>query len=208
MLACKIIFGFAGGTTTVFDLVAYMASQFPYLHEYRISGYTSMIGNVDAGYLYSVSMILPDSQDPTDADAVWEPILTHVNATWPGALASYDVKPYGSFLSFFNDHHDTNPAGDNHWSGSRLVDPETLRNKVREVRDALQAMAGTDVLQVVLPFLLSGEGVWNAKPRGGGNAVVPAWRKAMAHISKFHGHAIPLVSSCLSQSSVGRHINA
>jgi hypothetical protein len=33
-------------------------------------------------------------------------------------------------------------------------------------------------------FLVSGKGVHQAKPRGGGNAVLPAWRTSWVHASK------------------------
>jgi hypothetical protein len=40
-------------------------------------------------------------------------------------------------------------------------------------------------------YLVTGPGVRNAKPRGGGNAVCPAWRKAVIHASKFIIEARP-----------------
>jgi hypothetical protein len=35
-------------------------------------------------------------------------------------------------------------------------------------------------------YMVSGKGVWNSKPRGGSDAVNPAWRKTLIHAGKSH----------------------
>jgi len=180
--------------TSIFDLVTYLVSQFPYLESKNFSGYSFLqtniadpVWNSSTGLppplvnVYLLVMALQDTQDPAAVDVVWNPIFAHVNVSWPRASVMKQIRTYPSFAAWFAENKDKNPTGADHWSGSRLVDAATLQGNATALRDALEAMTLGD--GYVLPFLLGGRGVWNAKPRGGDDSVVPVWRKAVAHIS-------------------------
>ena len=63
--------------------------------------------------------------------------------------------------------------------GSWLLPPETLTDDA--LIDALVKFLGDSGGGL---YMVSGKGVWDAKPRGGGDAVNPAWRKALIHAGK------------------------
>ncbi|KAK3386798.1 hypothetical protein B0H63DRAFT_447702 [Podospora didyma] len=180
---------------SIFDAATYVVSQFPYLEAQGVSGYSFLqtdtadpfdpSGSGPRVNLYLLAMALQDTQEAAAVDAVWNPVFAHVNATWPRMSVVKMVRAYPSFAAWYAANNDTNPTGADHWSGSRLVDAATLQGNAAgglpALRDALRAMAQGS--GYVLPFLLSGKGVWNATPRGGGDSAVPAWRKALAHIT-------------------------
>jgi hypothetical protein len=68
--------------------------------------------------------------------------------------------------------------------GSRLLDAEALTANLTAVKVALQGFIAPGGGQANVDFI-SGKGVWNAVPRGGSDAVNPAWRKALIHMSKY-----------------------
>ena len=71
--------------------------------------------------------------------------------------------------------------------GSRLLDTEALTTNLTAVKVALQGFIPQGDGQSASIDLVSGKGVWNAMPRGGSDAVNPAWRKAVVHVSKCIG---------------------
>ena len=64
--------------------------------------------------------------------------------------------------------------------GSRLLDEKALSTPLPELAEALRTPYPNLVL---LGNLVSGPGVWNAKPAGGLGSMTPAWRKSVAHLS-------------------------
>lgn len=63
--------------------------------------------------------------------------------------------------------------------GSWLLPAETLTDDA--LRPALVQFLGQDGGRL---YMVSGKGVWDAVPRGGSDAVNPAWRKALVHAGK------------------------
>ncbi|KAI1194277.1 hypothetical protein F5X97DRAFT_311609 [Nemania serpens] len=184
----KLVAGIIGviglsGAPWVQDMIGYIVSQLPYLSSRDVSGYAFFSSNITgpdgkngtASYsgMGGEFMIL-DTQDIDDMQAIWEPILAHVKATWPAALFSVDVSPYPSFQSWFSIWYDQNPAGDDEYVGSRLLDKEALAFN----STALGEIFGTSGASA---YLVAGKGVHDAKPRGGSISVTPSWRKAIVH---------------------------
>ncbi|KAK3310815.1 uncharacterized protein B0T15DRAFT_50990 [Chaetomium strumarium] len=172
----------------IFDMTAYVLGQFPSLGDQGLSGYayfspgilSTLPGTSNitvAGFaMYGA---LQDTT-PEAMRALWDPIFTRVNETWPGLFQQlYLPKSYPSFLAYFTEKHDQTPAGLNEYIGSRLLDRDALTSDLAKSSAAFERFSNGSAATA---FLVSGKGVFNAKPRGrGGNAVLPAWRKAYVH---------------------------
>ena len=75
------------------------------------------------------------------------------------------------------------PVGADVWMGSRLFDNEALagNDDLAEIIERLE-----DVVDELMVIMVGGKGVWKADIRGGENAVLPAWRSAYTHNSRFY----------------------
>ena len=181
----------------IWDMVAYVLGQFPSLGDKGLTGYAYFFpavpnpfdgGNTTVGgILLSVAILDSTTEAMTD---LFAPVLAYINSTWPSFIAGLAPTVYPTFYSFFQENHDTNPAGINQFIGSRLLDAKALTSNLTRNADVYRqvALSGAGVVHLV-----SGKGVRDAKPRGGGNAVLPAWRKAYVHLSKL----IPSLCSCI-----------
>ncbi|KAJ9155504.1 FAD-binding domain-containing protein [Pleurostoma richardsiae] len=178
------------GATTyarVLDVVTYLVSQLPALGDAGLAGYTYLFRDMpspfDGGRTLVggmlASLALQDSLHGRVAiAALLAPIMARVRARWPEFLVVADVKTYGNFLGWFGDHFDASAAGTNMLVGSWLLGAEALTGNTSATREAVDGfLAGG----LATAYLISGKGVWEAKPRGGGNAVLPAWREAYVH---------------------------
>ncbi|KAI1120993.1 FAD-binding domain-containing protein [Nemania abortiva] len=166
----------------VWDLVGYLLSQFPYLDSHGVSGYSVLSQNYSVpngnGTLNIAGLagefLLFNTQNVVDMQAIWDPILTHVKATWPTTIAIVDLIPYPSFAAWLDVYYDQNPAGYDGYVGSHLLDATSLTSNITAVGQAFKIFDGE-------AFLVSGNGTRNAKPRGGSTAVNPSWRKTVVH---------------------------
>jgi len=174
------------------DLLAYVLAQYPALGDAGLSGYSFLFDNFSqpfdassppvSGMLASVA--LQDTSDVNDIVKLWAPIFAHINATWPGFAIAPNITAYRSFWDWYQPNKDTFAAGTNQYTCSRLLDGKALSGDRNATRDAFRAFSGAGAGTA---YLVSGKGVWDAKPRGGGNAVLPAWRKAYVHASESPG---------------------
>ncbi|KAJ6016193.1 hypothetical protein N7540_010784 [Penicillium herquei] len=169
------------------DSVSYTLSQFPGLSNSNIASYTYLYPNESAagidgeGALFKALFALYDPPSDDTLETLLEPTLRHLNETYANKITITSAATvYPNFYSMFLDNADDSGAGVDKVVGSRLLPPETL------VEDAFQnalieflGEAGGRL------YMVSGKGVWDAKPRGGGNAVNLAWRKALIHAGKF-----------------------
>lgn len=151
----------------------------------------STIPNIDSlppinGYVMGV--VLQDRDNGTrSAASIFEPLQRNITTRWPTAMQLvFEVKEYPSFMAWWEDHHDTVVSGENYLGTSRLLDEAALSGNLTALTAAYETLADVDGrgTGIATAYLVSGRGVWNAKPRGGGNAVNPAWRKAISHTSK------------------------
>ena len=178
----------------LYDLFAYALSVFPSLGNAGLSGYTYMTtkfpnpmpspGAPDeiAGVLGS--FIIQDNEDPKVLDGIWGPINKTIQERWPDAVQLFQMsQEHSSFLDWFSGHYDQGAAGNDSYIVSRLLDEEALGSD--KLVDALKA--ATAPSNGISAFLVSGKGVHNARPRGGSNAVNPAWRRSLVHSRKLSG---------------------
>ncbi|KAI1346667.1 hypothetical protein F5Y01DRAFT_16902 [Xylaria sp. FL0043] len=176
----------------VWDMNGYIASQLPYLMDKDVSGYMffprNMSGPDENGGTRNYAgmggeFVILDTQDISDMDAIWEPIIAHVNATWPSAVSLISAVPYPSFKAWFDVYYDQGLAGYDQYVGSRLLDEKALTTvDSAEVGQAFNLASGS-------AYLVAGKGVHNAKPRGGSTSVTPTWRKAVVHAVNGHEFA-------------------
>lgn len=174
------------------EIITFIASQVPSLMDAGLSGYNYVAYNMPSPVpmpglpdkLFGMigSSILQDaSQD--DVDKIFKPLNETLKKKWPGEVAVFNsVVQYDSFLAWYDVNYDQMSAGSNTYLVSRLLDKKTLTSSSPELTKALMApIPYTDGYSV---FMVAGKGVINAKPRGGGNAVNPAWRNAYVHSCK------------------------
>lgn len=172
----------------VWDMVAYVLSHFPSLGDAGLSGYSYLFntipnplggGGTVSGMIASV--VLQDTQDPQAMTDLWAPVLSHVSQTWPEMIVDTNITTFPTFLAWYRQHYDTSPAGNDTFVGSRLLDRVALTENLTASADAFRQLSSGGVATA---YLVSGKGVHDAQPRGGGDAVLPAWRRAYVHSSK------------------------
>jgi hypothetical protein len=172
-----------------FDMVAYVLSKFPELIDAGVSGYPVIVKktpNVYDGSGVLISgilgqLIMLDTQRPADITNLFSPIFRHINATWAGFQFYSTAKSFPNFLAWYLDNFDNTPVGTETLAGSRLLDAQALSGNSTATKLAYEKFSDGGLSTA---FMVSGKGVWNAKPRGGSNSVCPAWRKAYVHASK------------------------
>ncbi|KAL2149832.1 hypothetical protein VTH82DRAFT_7508 [Thermothelomyces myriococcoides] len=199
----------------IFDMSAYILSQFPSLGDQGLSGYSFIAREIPnpfdnsstpiGGFLFSGAM---ENSSPEEMGKLWEPIIAHVNATWPGRFEiSYHTTSFPTFLAWFAENYDSEDAGYDVVSGSRLLDREALTANLTALSAAYERFVGPSASTA---FLVSGKGVHNARPRGrDGNAVLPAWRSAYVHSTC--GEAYPpfnATAAAIAQTLVRERVDA
>lgn len=195
-ITLRFVAATAPNSDTFWDFSTYLLSQYPALAELGMAGYGSYIpdSSIDgiAKGIFSGSFFNPGSESNTSSSlaAALEPIYQHVNATWPGQFQITETaKTYPQFNDYFQTSSGPNDAGGDITIGSRLLDAKALSGDLAALKKALKASSPTGMLAV----LVSGKGVRDAIPRGGSNAVNPAWRKSLVHASS----SIPHLFKCL-----------
>ena len=190
-------------SSSVFDVNTYFLSQLPSLGDAGLSGYVIMLskypnpldgGSTTVGGVGGL-LAIQDTQNPNDMLALIGPTVAHINATWPGYQIIPNITTYPSFWAWYQDNYDKGSAGSDIYVGSRLLDEHALTanfNASRAAYAQLLTGAGTGTAHLV-----GGKGVRNAKPRGGGDAVLPAWRKAYVHLSEFQSSKEKFLASII-----------
>lgn len=172
----------------VWDVFAYILSQYPSLSASGFAGYTEFypavseatIGNRTVAF-YNAALALRDTQNRTLPVQLWAPILAHINATWPGSwYATTSTAAYPSFYGWYKGHYDTSGAGYDILVGSRLLDGTALAANLTATAAAWRQFSAGGVGTA---YLVSGKGVADAEPAGGSDAILPAWRRAYVHAS-------------------------
>jgi len=192
LLSLEFLISMPAASNQGFDAITYFVSNFPKLADAGISGYPLIINSLPwltpgtttfttiKGLLGNLIML--NRKDPADMNALFDPIYKKINETWPGlATITPNITYYPNFYAWFNEHYDKSPVGLENLVSSRLLDAEALSGNATKTRAALEKFSAGGQATV---FIVSGKGVHNAKPRGGGNAVLPAWRKVYVHASK------------------------
>jgi len=183
-------FSTAAESPHAFDAIAYFVSKFPDLADAGVSGYpiifntvpntsdggrtlvTGVIGKVIKLHTLKASEILQHLN----------PLLAHINATWPGFTFFTNVTTHPSFGLWYEDNFDPSPVGLNSIMSSRLLDREALTANLNATKRGLERFSAGGQATV---YIVSGKGVRDARPRGGGTAVHPSWRRTYVHASKW-----------------------
>lgn len=173
----------------VWEMIPYLLSHFPSLGDAGVAGYTYIFQSQPNPYAPSnqstISGIIGtltslDPPSPNALESLLDPILSHIATTYPSTIQTTNTTTYPSFLSWYLENYDKDPAGSNTYIGSRLLDAESLTNNLTQLGEAFAQFSSNGVATA---FLVSGKGVRDAKPRGGEDAVNPAWRRAYVHAS-------------------------
>ncbi|KAM0265115.1 hypothetical protein ACHAQJ_000267 [Trichoderma viride] len=181
----------------VFDLIAYVFSQMPSLMEQGISGYNPIAKDMESPFQepepsipdrvagFMGNFILQDVDNHEVITEAFNPINETIQKRWPNKVQFYTtLNEYDSFLGWFDKNYDTNQAGGSEYLVSRLLDKEALTGNPQALKNALQVAISTGSLGGMAAFMVGGKGVQEAEPRGGSNAVNPAWRTAYVHACK------------------------
>jgi len=172
-----------------FDMLAYVVAQFPDFVDKGLSGYPLIYSTVPNFIDNTTSLIkgmigrvmLLDTHKVSDMMDLWQPIFDHINATWTRMTATVNITAFPSFNDFYRVGYDSSSTGHESVMGSRLLDRDALTSSPANLRAVLAKIATASQATV---YMVSGKGVHNARPRGGGNAVHPAWRKTYVHSSE------------------------
>jgi hypothetical protein len=173
---------------TWWDAMAYFMSEVPRLSDSGMAAYMYIYPNTticgepfNCSILYGTFLML--NATPGAPAALFGPIVSKIESTWPTELVfSGNETRYENFYSWWFPNRDQMPFGNDILIGSRLLDGESLAKPADEVKQMLQNAIPRDGAANV--HMVAGKNVWNAKPRGGGDAVNPAWRKAYLHFGK------------------------
>jgi hypothetical protein len=171
-------------------MIAYFMSQFPSLADAGVSGYPQIFKNVYSylsptipvtGLMGLVLML--DTTNSTDITSLFDPIFNYINTTWSGEFA-FTATPtwYPSHYAWYEVNYDPSSAGYENVMSSRLLDREALTGNLTKAKEAYELFADGGGSNM---FMVSGKGVHDAVPRGGSNAVLPAWRSTYVHASKY-----------------------
>ncbi|KAK2592435.1 hypothetical protein QQS21_009851 [Conoideocrella luteorostrata] len=170
-------------------IISYIISQLPTLMDAGLSGYgyiayqfpnpipiPGLSGTIDG---FVGSGVLQD-KSVQELNNIFKPLKEALHEKWPGEATLFNLGfPYDSFLSWFSANYDKSEAGNHAYVVSRLLDKETLAKNTSESNKAF--LAPIPITGGYAMFMVGGKGIHEAKPRGGSNAVNPAWRKAYVH---------------------------
>ena len=133
-------------------------------------------------------------QNTSDSlNAALAPILANISTTYPDqfVFSVSNVTTYTTFYDWWLHFNGPDNAGTELVIGSRLIGADALRD-TNAVETALKGVLPSDIGTAGLSFyLLGGKGVADAVPRGGSDAVNPAWRKALVHCGSCPAHQFP-----------------
>ncbi|KAF4779936.1 FAD binding domain-containing protein [Colletotrichum scovillei] len=171
------------------DLAAYFLSNVPALEKAGLAGYALINSHMpnpvsspglppNAAGVIGISL-MQDDTDREEVNRVWTSINQTVMERWPNVTFAKITTEYPSWLDFYDKNYDMNKGGINKLLASRLLDEKPLTEDLNALAGAVKT--ATDNVGGMYAFLVSGKGVHNAKPRGGGDAVHPAWRTAYIH---------------------------
>lgn len=125
------------------------------------------------------------------------PILSNISATYPGEFSVMlgNVTTYDTFYDWWVPSNGPNNAGVENLVGSRLLGEEALTDvlAVEAALEGILSQSGEGSALGLQLCLLGGKDLGNVVPRGGSDAVNPAWRKALVHASRSPFHSPPVL---------------
>lgn len=185
------IIGTFPNSPVYWDVIPVILSAFPSLDAQGISGYTEIAPSFKSAALNITTpldgflgiFILPALSPANTSESLIAAITTAIDtalAPFPGQFF-VEITPstYADFWAYYQVTNGPLDGGHDQILGSRLVDGQALTGNRTALKEAYRT--ATPPGEVTSAYLVGGHGVMNAKPRGGGNAVNPAWRKAFVH---------------------------
>jgi hypothetical protein len=178
------------GGEAIWDVTANLLSQYPELDAQGIMAYSFVARNVSVKFGIKVPLdgflaafILP-SLHPENTSlsltTVVSKLLSKATAAYPFQFMGGVIPhTYPDFWAWYNISNGPLDAGYDQYIGSRLLDGKALTQNLTALKEAFKAATASG--SGIGVYLVGGHGVMNAKPRGGGNAVNPAWRRAYVH---------------------------
>lgn len=207
-VVADIFLGTIPGNEGFWDAIAYILTRFPELDAQGIGGYSFIVPGYDlsnttsanstSAYatssnatvsnlvnVYSASFNLPilhPSNTSASLAAALNKVLSEALAPYPGQfVSSVTIHSYSDFWEWYSVNNGPLDGGHDQVLGSRLLDGKALANQTA-LRETYKSLADAGIVSV---YLVGGKNVMNAKPRGGGNAVNSAWRKAYVHTREY-----------------------
>jgi hypothetical protein len=171
--------------------MTYFVSQYPLLAEHNLAGYggiypNTTLNSTNYGGFQGVFVlpVLSPSNTTSSVEGILAPILNFINSTWPNEFAfQTESAEYSSFYDWWLLSNGPDNGGIEILVGSRLLDAQALSGDLVALRTALQGFTPPGGASMV--YLVGGKGVRDVVPRGGSDAVNPAWRKALVHMSTY-----------------------
>jgi hypothetical protein len=169
-------------------------SQYPALEAQGISAYTTFapsynytVGNTSVlvnGFagIYMLPILHPSNSSNSLTAAITTLINNATASNQNQFIINITSELYPDFYAWYLPSNGPRDAGVDVSLGSRLLDVKALTQNVTATVEAYKAACPLG--SSISVYLVSGRGVWNAVPRGGSNAVNPAWRKALVHSGK------------------------
>jgi hypothetical protein len=189
-----VLFGTAPGTEAYWDVIAYILSQYPSLDAQGISCYSSIATSfvsaalnitspVDGFYgLFTMPLLHPSNSSDSLTAAV-NTLFTDAMAPYPAQFFSgFETTLYPDFWGYYAINNGPLDAGHDQVLGSRLLDGKALTQNSTALKNAFKT--ATPPGHITSVYIVAGKNVQHAQPRGGSNAVNPAWRKAFVHTRK------------------------
>lgn len=186
-------YGFQYNTTassdTFWRLVANFSSRLPTLNDQGAMGYyyleqdAGLVNRSASGAVYG-TFIFPN-KSKSEIDAITKPLEASLRAaSWavdPIYVGSKMTK-FENFLGFWAATNAPESVGTSTRYVSWLLDRPSLEQNSTKLESVLRE--STPLPWIWVGNLVAGAGVANARPAGGSDAVLPAWRKAYAHLGK------------------------
>ena len=204
----------SANSSIFWQATAYFYSQLPHLVKNRILGYYN-ISNIISGKSSSALQLagrfwILNTTIPC-LDAIFNPVLNHTAASFPVEV-THSTQFVTNLYDWWKVYYPPGVVATvDAQLGSRLLDEKALSLPLPSLAEGLRTAYPSLIL---LGNLVSGPGVWNAKPPGGLGSMTPAWRKAVVHLSTCHrdkgicnlANLLPLTSSSCHLELLQRHI--
>lgn len=116
-------------------------------------------------------------------EAILQPLVYYLK-TYSGITVSSLTIPVPDFYTWWSTAIPPGAVGINVRLGSRLLDTVALSQL--NTTFIAQKLEGAFNGMALLGHLISGPGVWTAKPPGGLGSMTPVWRKTVAHLGGSH----------------------
>jgi hypothetical protein len=200
--------GTTPGNEAYWDVVTYILSQFPSLDEQGISCYSFIVTSFASAEFnipspvdgYVGTFLLPALHPSNSSDSLKSTItklFAEATAPYPFQFfTSVKTRTYPDFWAWYSVSNGPLDAGHDRVIGSRLLGGKALTQNLTALKETYKAI--TPAGSITMVYLVGGKNVMNAVPRGGSNAVNPAWRKAYVHSREFQtlvGMIHPLTKS-------------